>query len=557
LLCLHRRRRVELHRREREVITNICGFECTVPGYGSANNGNLMTQTIGDGAGWSVAQTYGYDKLNRVLSAEEPGITGGQGWKRSYNYDRWGNQWVDATNSSGINVYSVTPTGSAWITPKNRINLSAGSYDRAGNQTSLPPYSAAYDADNRLTTMSGTLAYAYDGEGRRVTKVNGSLTTRFVYDAFGKLAAEYAVGTAPSGAPQPECSTCYLTVDHLGSTRVLWDSAGVKGRYDYMPFGDAIPSDRNKRDSVACAAGVTACYAVSGSLTMRFTGKERDAETSNSAMGDGLDYFGARYYSGAQGRFTSPDPGNAGAIAFDPQSWNMYAYGLNNPHRYVDPDGEAALLATAAGGAGVGFLIGAGKEAWSAYQSGAGFGDMKTWQKIGAKGAGGAVFGFGVGLTGGMSLWATAGVSGVASVAGGALERAADGDDSTEATDLVDAGSDLAGGLVGGGVGYGAQALLRARINAPEYFQILQRQIRRAKRVAGNATRPARQAARLEQANTGQAQFDSLNTWWQRLTVQWPAAAARSAAKAGTKAAVSSTIRYLSEEEARKLREQH
>jgi RHS repeat-associated protein len=28
----------------------------------------------------------------------------------------------------------------------------------------------------------------------------------------------------------------------------------------------------------------------------QFTGKERDAET-------GLDYFGARYYSGAQGRF--------------------------------------------------------------------------------------------------------------------------------------------------------------------------------------------------------------------------------------------------------------
>src|SRR5689334_7775410 len=33
----------------------------------------------------------------------------------------------------------------------------------------------------------------------------------------------------------------------------------------------------------------------------RCTGKERDQET-------GLDYFGARYFSGAQGRFTSPDP---------------------------------------------------------------------------------------------------------------------------------------------------------------------------------------------------------------------------------------------------------
>jgi RHS repeat-associated protein len=35
----------------------------------------------------------------------------------------------------------------------------------------------------------------------------------------------------------------------------------------------------------------------------QFTGKERDAES-------GLDYFGARYFVAAQGRFTSTDPLN-------------------------------------------------------------------------------------------------------------------------------------------------------------------------------------------------------------------------------------------------------
>ncbi len=69
-------------------------------------------------------------------------------------------------------------------------------------------------------------------------------------------------------------------------------------------------------------------------LATAFTGKERDAET-------GLDYFGARYYSGAQGRFTSPDPEYQGAKLEDPQSWNGYAYGRNNPLKYVDPDGLA------------------------------------------------------------------------------------------------------------------------------------------------------------------------------------------------------------------------
>lgn len=64
---------------------------------------------------------------------------------------------------------------------------------------------------------------------------------------------------------------------------------------------------------------------------MKFTGKERDAET-------GLDYFLARYLSSPQGRFTSTDP--ASGWPSDPQSWNMYAYARNNPLLYTDPDGE-------------------------------------------------------------------------------------------------------------------------------------------------------------------------------------------------------------------------
>lgn len=52
-----------------------------------------------------------------------------------------------------------------------------------------------------------------------------------------------------------------------------------------------------------------------------------------------LDYFQARYFSAEQGRFTSPDPANAGADPMTPQSWNGYAYVLNNPLANVDPDG--------------------------------------------------------------------------------------------------------------------------------------------------------------------------------------------------------------------------
>jgi RHS repeat-associated protein len=79
------------------------------------------------------------------------------------------------------------------------------------------------------------------------------------------------------------------------------------------------------------ASGMPVCLWRNG-IRSRSSGKERDAET-------GLDYFGARYYSGAQGRFTSSDPGNAGASLDDPQSWNAYAYSHNNPLNYTDPTG--------------------------------------------------------------------------------------------------------------------------------------------------------------------------------------------------------------------------
>lgn len=69
----------------------------------------------------------------------------------------------------------------------------------------------------------------------------------------------------------------------------------------------------------------------------RFTGKERDGES-------GLDFFGARYVSSAQGRFTSPDPISGTVLhILNPQRWNMYAYAVNNPLAYTDPDGRDAI----------------------------------------------------------------------------------------------------------------------------------------------------------------------------------------------------------------------
>lgn len=70
----------------------------------------------------------------------------------------------------------------------------------------------------------------------------------------------------------------------------------------------------------------------------KFTGKERDAES-------GLDNFGARYYASTLGRFTSVDPLARSASRALPQTWNRYTYTLNNPLKYVDPNGKCSAPA--------------------------------------------------------------------------------------------------------------------------------------------------------------------------------------------------------------------
>ncbi|RMG89241.1 MAG: RHS repeat-associated core domain-containing protein [Chloroflexi bacterium] len=110
--------------------------------------------------------------------------------------------------------------------------------------------------------------------------------------------------------------------DHLGSTRAVVDMNGeVKESYDYYPFGLHMPGR---------------VYLAGPAVTKNlFTGKERDAETH-------WDYFGARYYSPALGRWLAVDP-----LGEEYPSLSPYDYVANNPILNYDPDGQ--FIATISG----------------------------------------------------------------------------------------------------------------------------------------------------------------------------------------------------------------
>jgi RHS repeat-associated protein len=133
----------------------------------------------------------------------------------------------------------------------------------------------------------------------------------------------------------------YYHNDLAGSPVVATNESGtVIWRESYRPYGER-----------------TVNAPASSGNKVWFTSRRQDVET-------GLVYMGARYYDPVIGRFISTD--TAGFDDSNLHSFNRYAYGNNNPYRFVDPDGRSATLAFCAGGP-LGCAIGIGLTAATAY----------------------------------------------------------------------------------------------------------------------------------------------------------------------------------------------
>ena len=184
---------------------------------------------------------------------------------------------------------------------------------------------------------AGGATYLYDGDGMRVEKANGGTGTIYWYglpgvvaesDLSGTLKSEYVFfdGERVGRRDLPAGTVAYYFSDHLKTASVITDAAGnIKSESDYYPWGGELQ------------------FVADDSNHYKFTGKERDSES-------GLDDFGARYYSSAMARFTSPDPLLNSGRPWDPQSWNRYSYVRNNPLARIDPTGLYDLNNTCAGG---------------------------------------------------------------------------------------------------------------------------------------------------------------------------------------------------------------
>ena len=146
------------------------------------------------------------------------------------------------------------------------------------------------------------------------TNPSGALSNEYIFFGGQRIARR-----------DPSSNVFYYFSDHLGTARSIAE----------VPSGQTTAT--KCYDADLYPFGGERWYTDTCDSHFKFTGKERDPES-------GLDNFGARYNSSSLGRFMSPDPLLNSGQPWDPQTWNRYAYALNNPLAIIDPTGLYNLV---------------------------------------------------------------------------------------------------------------------------------------------------------------------------------------------------------------------
>jgi RHS repeat-associated protein len=284
-------------------------------------NGSLHTLAITNQLNSLDTQTcsYTHDDLSRIAGV---GCINGatNRWNQQFTYDAFGN--ITKTVPVGGTGISFNPTYSIstnWISALPGANPQT---DANGRMTNDGVHTYAWDVEGKMY-QADTATLTHDAMGRMVEKAVGSTYTQIVY---GPLANKFAVMNGQilqkAFVPLPAAQAVYTSTgltyyrhkDQLGSSRLATTpSRTVYTSTSYGPFGEP--------------------YSQSGTTDLSFTGQDQDTVS-------GIYDFMFRKYNPTQGRWLSPDPEGLGAVnPSNPQSWNRYAYVMNNPMSLIDPLG--------------------------------------------------------------------------------------------------------------------------------------------------------------------------------------------------------------------------
>ncbi|MDX2072064.1 MAG: RHS repeat-associated core domain-containing protein [Haliscomenobacter sp.] len=279
------------------------------------------------------SRVYAYDAIDRLAQVQEGVISGSntivnpirQG---KYTFDAIGNR-KSAEEQQQSKTYTSNTLNQYTNISQGNTNRSL-SYDKNGNLTFDGQFNLGYDLENRLTAVdNGTTAlYRYDALGRRIQKIIKQDTTFYLYNGLdlieergnkGLLKASFVYGDNIDQvlSMQRSGKNYYYHSDPLGSARKISDEAGnVVEQYEYDAYGQVRFFNGTGQVLGTSAIG----------NPFLFTGREYDVET-------GMYHYRARSFSTELGRFGQRDP-----LGFV-DGLNEYAYVINNPVNFVDPNG--------------------------------------------------------------------------------------------------------------------------------------------------------------------------------------------------------------------------
>jgi len=284
--------------------------------------------------------SYTYDGFERLATSSQSG-----GSAFSYIYDAEGNRWQqNVTAGSG-------PAPQYSFNAYNHIASSGFAYDAAGNMTNDAYHTYGYDPEGRIIQVDSSPAsdtYVYDALSRRIGQYNSSGANEYLFDLAGhavtNLAAvpENGSGTicgSGCGDNSPlESTDVYLGNRHLG---YYWNNSTTFTAQDWIGTVRAR-TDLNGNRVETCSSLPFGDNLVCGASDGMpgYVDRDHFAEMFMFDWTDNTSHAQHRSYSINQGRWLTPDP--AGLAAMDPsnpQTWNRYAYVLNNPVSFTDPTG--------------------------------------------------------------------------------------------------------------------------------------------------------------------------------------------------------------------------
>lgn len=300
------------------------------------NNGQLSVVESYIGSNKQATQKFKYDHIGRLKeSAEYRGDNGNLTYKQVFDFDRFGNLYRKAANngtSGQQNPLPYTAIEDSDISKTTNRFASDTTYDEAGNVTDDDKFrdmTFAYDANGRQIKAARSSVpdawTVYDAGGNRVaTKINNQWLY-MVYDAMGKLVAEYGEKSDGVGGVR------YIQQDWQGSVRTVTNANGFAvARTDHQAFGGDVGYGVGQRS-------IDQGYNIEPATTQGYGLTERDKAT-------GQDHTWYRKNENSAGRWTSPDPYNGSMSLGDPQSFNRYSYVTNDPANFVDPSGLNAAF---------------------------------------------------------------------------------------------------------------------------------------------------------------------------------------------------------------------